>query len=78
MNYHTTPSEMIQIINEVKPRYTVLTHVLALGGVSEDQIVKKIKQVLKKEYIVKIAYDLMSIDVKDQIRAYSADYSNER
>ena len=78
MNYHTTPSEMIQIINEVKPRYTVLTHVLALGGVSEDQIVKKIKQGLKKEYIVKIAYDLMSIDVKDQIRAYSADYSNER
>ena len=78
MNYHTTPNEMIQIINEVNPRYTVLTHVLALGGVSEDQIIKKIKKGLKKDYVVKIAYDLMSIDVKDQIKVYSSDYTNER
>ena len=77
MNYHTTPDEMAMVIESIKPRLTILTHVLALGGVSEKNIVKKIKNLNKKSYKIIMAYDLMAIDVKKDIQIYSLDYSND-
>jgi len=77
MNYHTTPGEMARVIESVKPRLTILTHILALGGVSEKSIVKKIKNLNKKSYKIIMAYDLMAIDVKKDIQIYSLDYSND-
>ena len=77
MNYHTTPDEMARVIESIKPRLTILTHVLALGGVSEKSIVKKIKNLNKKSYKIIMAYDLMAIDVKKDIQIYSLDYSND-
>jgi len=77
MNYHTTPDEMAMVIESIKPRLTILTHVLALGGVSEKNIVKKIKNLNKKSYKIIMAYDLMTIDVKKDIQIYSLDYSND-
>ena len=74
MNYHTTPEEMARVINEAKPRYTVLTHMLLLGGISETDVITKVKKLTNNKAKVVLAYDLMAIDVKDNIRAYSIDY----
>ena len=74
MNYHTTPEEMARVINEAKPRYTVLTHMLLLGGISETDILNKVKSLTNNKAEVELAYDLMAIDVKDNIRTYSIDY----
>ena len=75
MNYHTTPAEMSKIINKVKPKHTVLTHVLALGGISEKEILDKVQASVNSKYVIELAYDLMAIDVKDNIRSYSIDYT---
>ncbi|MED5502639.1 MAG: MBL fold metallo-hydrolase [Pseudomonadota bacterium] len=74
MNYHTTPEEMARVINEAKPRYTVLTHMLLLGGISETDVLDKVKNLTNNKAEVELAYDLMAIDVKDNIRTYSIDY----
>ena len=74
MNYHTTPKEMARVIEEAKPRYTVLTHMLLLGGVSEKEVLTKVLKLTNNIAKVEIAYDLMAIDVKDEIRTYSIDY----
>tara|TARA_Y100000817_G_C16810024_1_gene523812 strand:+ start:343 stop:1275 length:933 start_codon:yes stop_codon:yes gene_type:complete len=75
MNYHTTPDEMAKIINSTKPKLTILTHVLALGGTTHTSILNSVKSKLNKNYNVEMAYDLMAIDVKDKIRTYSIDYT---
>ena len=74
MNYHTTPEEMARVINEAKPRYTVLTHMLLLGGITETDVIAKVKKLTNNKAEVELAYDLMAIDVKDDIRTYSIDY----
>ena len=74
MNYHTTPEEMARVINEAKPRYTVLTHMLLLGVISETDVIDKVKKLTNNKAEVELAYDLMAIDVKDDIRTYSIDY----
>ena len=74
MNYHTTPEEMARVINEAKPRYTVLTHMLLLGGITETDVIAKVKKLTNNKADVELAYDLMAIDVKDDIRTYSIDY----
>ena len=75
MNYHTTPSEMIKIIEKVMPKYTVLTHILALGGTTPESILEKINNSVEQDYKVEMAYDLMAIDVKDEIVTYKIDYT---
>ena len=75
MNYHTTPKEMSRIINKVEPKHTILTHVLALGGISEKEILRKVQASTDSKYVIELAYDLMAIDVKDNIRSYSIDYT---
>jgi len=78
MNYHTTPSEMVKIINLVNPKFTILTHILALGGISVSEIHNKILSSVNKDYRIEMAYDLMAIDIKENIQTYSIDYSNEK
>ena len=73
MNYHTTPREMARTISNTSPRLTVLTHVLALGGTSSKSILKKIKGMLRKDYDIRVAEDLMAIDLKKNIHIYSLD-----
>ena len=75
MDYHTTPSEMAKIINIAEPKLTVLTHILALGGTTHLSILNSVKSKLNKDYKVMTAYDLMAIDVKENIRTYSIDYT---
>ena len=65
----------IIVINEAKPRYTVLTHMLLLGGISEIDVLDKVKNLTNNKAEVELAYDLMAIDVKDNIRTYSIDYA---
>ena len=74
MNYHTTPKEMARVIEEATPRYTILTHMLLLGGIKEIDLLEKIKNLTNNNAVIEIAYDLMAVDVKDNIRTYSIDY----
>ena len=74
MNYHTTPKEMARIIKESNPRHTILTHILLLGGVKEEDVISKIKHISSKDISIEMAYDLMAIDIKDNISTYLIDY----
>jgi hypothetical protein len=47
---------------------------LLLGGISETDILNKVKRLTNNKAEVELAYDLMAIDVKDNIRTYSIDY----
>lgn len=78
MNYHTTPFEMAKVINAVNPKFTILTHVLALGGISVSEIHNKVLSSVNKDHRIEMAYDLMAIDIQENIQTYSIDYSNER
>ena len=74
MNYHTTPKEMARIIKESNPKHTILTHILLLGGVKEEDVISKIKNLSSKNISIEMAYDLMAIDIKDNINTYLIDY----
>lgn len=63
--YHTTPDQLIQVLNKIMPRYTVLNHVL-LFGVPEDNVIEKITSQYAGEVVM--GYDLMNIGVGDSIR----------
>jgi len=75
MNYHTTPEELIKIINQTKAKFTVLNHVLLLGGITEDKVLKLIKTNLDKDAQVMFGYDLLAIELTDRINTYSVDYT---
>lgn len=70
MAYHTRPRQMARIINETKPRQTVLTHVLLLGGSSEEQLTNDIQAFTKLPVI--IGHDQMSFELGDIIKVNSA------
>ena len=61
-------SQVSKIINTVKPRLTILNHVLSLDGSSDEQILNEIKKNTKHKVL--IAKDLMTIDLKDEIYIY--------
>ena len=75
MNYHTTPEELTKIINQTKAKFTVLNHVLLLGGITEDRVLKLIKTNLDKDAEVMFGYDLLAIELTDRINTYSVDYT---
>ena len=75
MNYHTTPEELTKIINQTKAKFTVLNHVLLLGGITEDKVLKLIKTNLDKDTEVMFGYDLLAIELTDRINTYSVDYT---
>ena len=64
MNYHTTPQQMITILNKTQPKYTLLNHVL-LFGIGEENVIKQIQQ----QYDGKLAIgrDLMQVTIGDSI-----------
>ena len=68
ISYHTNVSQVSEIINTVKPRLTILNHVLSLDGSSDDEILNRIKK--KTKHKVLVAKDLMTIDLKDEIYIY--------
>ena len=75
MNYHTTPEELTKIINQTNAKLTVLNHVLLLGGITEDKVLKLIKTNLDKDTEVIFGYDLLAIELTDRINTYSVDYT---
>jgi len=75
MNYHTTPIEMSKIINQSQPKFVVLNHVLLLGGISESDVLNEIEKNLTTSTPIKIAFDLMAIDLSNKINVYSVDYT---
>jgi ribonuclease Z len=68
ISYHSDASQVSKIINTVKPRLTILNHVLSLDGSSDDEILSDIKK--NTNHKVLIAKDLMTIDLKDEIYIY--------
>ena len=68
ISYHSDASQVSKIINTVKPRLTILNHVLSLDGSSDDEILNEIKK--NTNHKVLIAKDLMTIDLKDEIYIY--------
>jgi len=68
ISYHTDIRQLSQIVNKVKPRLTVLNHVLSLDGSSDDEILKNLKKYTSHDVL--IAKDLMTIDLKEEIYIY--------
>ena len=62
--YHTTPEQMISVLQKTKPRFTALNHVL-LFGIDEQSVLAKIKAEYQGE--VMVGYDLMRIGVGNKI-----------
>jgi len=68
ISYHTDINQLSNIVNKVKPRLTILNHVLSLDGSSDDEILKNLKNYTSHDVL--IAKDLMTIDLKDEIYIY--------
>ena len=68
ISYHSDASQVSEIINIVKPRLTILNHILSLDGSSDEEILDEIKRNTKHKVL--IARDLMTIDLKDEIYIY--------
>ena len=66
-----------KILELTKPRLTILTHILALGGIKLEAILKIIQDSTKNKFEVNFAYDLMAIDVKNKFNIYSVNYSKK-
>ncbi len=77
MDYHTTPEEMIKVLKLTKPRLTILTHVLALGGMELAPTLKMIQDSTENQFKIKYAHDLMAIDVKEDFNIYSINYNKK-
>lgn len=63
--YHTNPDQLAKVLNTVKPRATVLTHVI-LVGTDEEQVIEQVKNVYDGELYM--GEDLMSIEVGGSIK----------
>ena len=66
--YHTTPSQMADILEQTQPRLAVLNHVL-LFGVTSDQVLKDIADDYNGP--VEMGYDLMKINIGSKITTQS-------
>lgn len=62
--YHTTPEQMIKVLQKSQPRFTALNHVL-LFGVDEQTVLSKLRAEYQGEVV--IGYDLMKIGVGNRI-----------
>ena len=63
--YHTDPEQLAQVLNSVKPRVAVTTHVI-LVGVSEQQVLEQIQSQYDGE--LHMGKDLMSIEVGSNVK----------
>ena len=68
ISYHTDIKQLSKIVNIVKPRLTILNHVLSLDSSSDNEILKNIKKYTTHDVL--IAEDLMTIDLKEEIYIY--------
>ncbi len=68
ISYHTDANQVSRIINAVRPRLTILNHVLSLDGSSDDKILDEVMKNTDQRVVV--AKDLMTIDLKDEIYIY--------
>lgn len=62
--YHTTPEQMVNLLQKSKPRFTALNHVL-LFGVGEREVLAALNEKYQGE--VMMGYDLMKISVGNKI-----------
>ena len=63
--YHTDPAQLTQVLNSVKPRVAVMTHVI-LVGVKEDAVIEQIGKEYDGE--IHMGEDLMSVEVGSTIK----------
>ena len=63
--YHTNPQQLLKVLNEVKPRVVVLTH-LILVGASEEDVLQQVKDDYEGEIFM--GEDLMSIEVGSKVK----------
>ncbi len=63
--YHTNPQQLIEVLNEVKPRAAVLTHIILVGA-TEEQILQQVNDGYAGE--VYMGEDLMSFEVGTSIK----------
>jgi len=70
--YHTSPQQLIEVLNKTNPRATVLTHVI-LVGINKEDVIAKVSD--KFEGDLQIAEDLMIIEVGSSVKVipYSKD-----
>ena len=64
VGYHTTPEQMTAILQQAKPRFAALTHVL-LFGVEEQSVLDQIAEGYQGRVVM--GYDLMKIGVGNKI-----------
>ena len=64
VGYHTTPEQMINLLQKSKPRFTALNHVL-LFGVSEQDVLTELRNKYQGEVVM--GHDLMKIGVGNKI-----------
>jgi phosphoribosyl 1,2-cyclic phosphate phosphodiesterase len=58
-----TFAETLEMIKELNPKKTILTHIEEMNGLSFDEL-KKVEQQLKEEGLnIEIAYDTLVVDV---------------
>ena len=63
--YHTNPAQLTKVLNAVKPRVAVMTHVIVVGT-AEDDIVEQISNEYDGE--IHMGEDLMSIEVGSAVK----------
>ncbi len=63
--YHTDPKQLIKVLNAVKPRVAVMTHVIVVG-ISEDEVVEQINNSYEGE--IYMGEDLMSFEIGSSIK----------
>ncbi len=63
--YHTNPLQLLEVVNEVKPRATVLTHVI-LVGISEEDVLQQVKEGYEGE--IYMGEDLIRIEVGSNVK----------
>ena len=64
ISYHSDASQVSKIINTVKPRLTILNHVLSLDGSSDDEILSDIKKNSQFYFVHSYALKEFSKNVK--------------
>jgi ribonuclease Z len=69
MAYHTTPSQAALVLNQVKPKEAVFTHIL-LFGITEQEVMSKIQQQYNGS--IHIGHDLLKIGVGEKVSVYPA------
>jgi ribonuclease Z len=63
--YHTSPEQLVKVLNGVKPRAAVLTHVIIVGT-TEDDVLQQVNNGYKGELYM--GEDLMSVEVGSSIK----------